>query len=589
MLVRRECSSQAETHCRLSSFSSRCLLSSDSRISSSPPSRAPGGRGRLRGACAEKETVEGKDALETRSLAASLATETEDGETSQGPSGEDEDAEEREDEEVPETFRPRHLPPKSPEEVKRHLQLVQEVERRFFSTVLQEAHDEALRKRVAYVRDFRLSRLTSIWQEELLPSWAPGTPPSDRVKAFWRQGVPPKIREILWPRAIGNALRVTRDLFQINLEKARRCRRQAEAKRESEHTRCWQASSSSLSSPASSSSSSSSSSSASSSESCITVVGGKAAEAVATGGAARGTKATEKAGGLQGAKKPGGWEADDRSPRRDSSADEGEETPGKQSAEERPEGEECSPQSCGRGPMTEDLDVERLSRESSYEAIVFDLTRTFPTLAFFNVNGPLYGDCQNILEAWAFYRPDVGYVQGMSYLAAMLLIYLDPFPAFVCLCNLLNTPTLLGMYRMQTETVHKRYKIFDQLLMENCPELALHLEAVGVPPELYLLEWFLTLFTKALGIDVASFVWDCFFLEGEVVLYVVSVALMALLEKDLLACTDVAEASILLAGISRRMRHGEALLVEKMKRVRVSCRVRMQILQLDREFSVLPQ
>jgi len=30
-------------------------------------------------------------------------------------------------------------------------------------------------------------------------------------------------------------------------------------------------------------------------------------------------------------------------------------------------------------------------------------------------------------QAYVFYRPDVGYVQGMSYLAAMLLLSMDTF------------------------------------------------------------------------------------------------------------------------------------------------------------------
>jgi hypothetical protein len=39
---------------------------------------------------------------------------------------------------------------------------------------------------------------------------------------------------------------------------------------------------------------------------------------------------------------------------------------------------------------------------------------------------------------YVFFRPDVGYVQGMSHLAAMLLLNLDVFPAFVAFANLLQ-------------------------------------------------------------------------------------------------------------------------------------------------------
>ena len=56
--------------------------------------------------------------------------------------------------------------------------------------------------------------------------------------------------------------------------------------------------------------------------------------------------------------------------------------------------------------------------------IQLDLGRTFPALALFQPDGPLHQSLSEVLEAYVCYRPDIGYVQGMSYLAAMLLINL---------------------------------------------------------------------------------------------------------------------------------------------------------------------
>lgn len=41
----------------------------------------------------------------------------------------------------------------------------------------------------------------------------------------------------------------------------------------------------------------------------------------------------------------------------------------------------------------------------------------------------------------------------MSYIAAMLLLYLEPFPAFVCLANVLNSPCLMAFYQMDMSVV----------------------------------------------------------------------------------------------------------------------------------------
>lgn len=124
------------------------------------------------------------------------------------------------------------------------------------------------------------------------------------------------------------------------------------------------------------------------------------------------------------------------------------------------------------------------NRESSLVCISPDIPRTFPSLKLFqndSVEGPLHFACQKLLEGWVCYRPDVGYVsiirsyedsiplslifqiligqvQGMSFLAALLLVYLDQFPAFVCFCNLLSSPSLLGLYRMEPELITKRFK-----------------------------------------------------------------------------------------------------------------------------------
>ena len=50
-----------------------------------------------------------------------------------------------------------------------------------------------------------------------------------------------------------------------------------------------------------------------------------------------------------------------------------------------------------------------------------DIPRTFPDLAFFTPGGGLDEELRKVLEAYVCYRPDVGYVQGMSFLGAVLV------------------------------------------------------------------------------------------------------------------------------------------------------------------------
>lgn len=64
------------------------------------------------------------------------------------------------------------------------------------------------------------------------------------------------------------------------------------------------------------------------------------------------------------------------------------------------------------------------SREESIKIIENDIPRTFSKEApgFFSKDGVYYEKCLSVLEAFAIYRPDIGYVQGMSYICGLLML-----------------------------------------------------------------------------------------------------------------------------------------------------------------------
>jgi hypothetical protein len=51
-----------------------------------------------------------------------------------------------------------------------------------------------------------------------------------------------------------------------------------------------------------------------------------------------------------------------------------------------------------------------------------------------------------LLGAYVCYRPDVGYVQGMSFIAAVLILNLEAADAFICFANLLNRPCHVAFF-----------------------------------------------------------------------------------------------------------------------------------------------
>eukprot|EP01017_Pseudomicrothorax_dubius_P030377 TRINITY_DN378_c0_g1_i2.p1 TRINITY_DN378_c0_g1~~TRINITY_DN378_c0_g1_i2.p1 ORF type:complete len:841 (-),score=191.79 TRINITY_DN378_c0_g1_i2:81-2603(-) len=170
----------------------------------------------------------------------------------------------------------------------------------------------------------------------------------------------------------------------------------------------------------------------------------------------------------------------------------------------------------------------------SVRMIDLDLPRTFPNHAIFSENSPISQNLRDVLATFAHFRPDVGYVQGMSYLAAVLLLHMDEFKSFVCFCNLVCQPALLPIFLMDEQQIEGRMEIFRLFAEENIPNLFRHMEREGVSPKMYFFEWMLTLFSKVLDFDNASRVWDCFFFEGPLILFKTGIALLKLMEKDLL-------------------------------------------------------
>ncbi len=84
--------------------------------------------------------------------------------------------------------------------------------------------------------------------------------------------------------------------------------------------------------------------------------------------------------------------------------------------------------------------------------IELDLPRTFPNLKVFGHEGaPLWQSLKDVLLSFALYRPDIGYVQGMSFIGALMLMNQEtPSDAFVAFSNLICTPFMSNMYRFDS-------------------------------------------------------------------------------------------------------------------------------------------
>ncbi|ETV75894.1 hypothetical protein, variant 4 [Aphanomyces astaci] len=92
-------------------------------------------------------------------------------------------------------------------------------------------------------------------------------------------------------------------------------------------------------------------------------------------------------------------------------------------------------------------------REHTVKLIHTDLPRTFPTLKLFDTSGPYFDYLREVLETYACYRPDLGYIQGMSYIAALLCLHIptDRYLTFQCLANVMVHEHLFTFYLLDVD------------------------------------------------------------------------------------------------------------------------------------------
>ncbi|KAM6951571.1 LOW QUALITY PROTEIN: TBC1 domain family member 12 [Aplochiton taeniatus] len=185
------------------------------------------------------------------------------------------------------------------------------------------------------------------------------------------------------------------------------------------------------------------------------------------------------------------------------------------------------------GSENEAEDGASVDRESSLELIKLDISRTFPSLFIFQKGGPYHDVLHSVLGAYTCYRPDVGYVQGMSFIAAVLILNLEEADAFIAFANLLNKPCQLAFFRVDHELI-KYFAAFEVFFEENLPRLFVHFQSSSLSPDLYLIDWIFTLYSKSLPLDVACRVWDVFCRDGEEFLFRTGLGILRLYEEVLL-------------------------------------------------------
>ncbi|XP_007901128.2 rab GTPase-activating protein 1-like isoform X1 [Callorhinchus milii] len=177
-----------------------------------------------------------------------------------------------------------------------------------------------------------------------------------------------------------------------------------------------------------------------------------------------------------------------------------------------------------------------ITKDSPQESVITrDINRTFPTHHHFkDTNGDGQDSLFKICKAYSIYDKDIGYCQGQSFLAAVLLLHMPEEQAFCVLVKIMYEYGLRNLYRSNFEDLHCKFYQLERLLQELLPELYNHFVELSLEAHMYASQWFLTLFTAKFPLCMVFHIMDLLLCEGISIIFNVALALLETTKDDLL-------------------------------------------------------
>lgn len=183
--------------------------------------------------------------------------------------------------------------------------------------------------------------------------------------------------------------------------------------------------------------------------------------------------------------------------------------------------------------VMEELYMHLKTEASIHEkAIKRDLTRTsfFTNVEAVDKAGELF----NVIKAYSNFDPDVGYTQGMAFIAIPLIMNMTESECFCLLVTLMKEYEIRELFCPEMKGLHLLLHQFDTLLEKKLPLLFNHLTRQGVRSLMYASQWFLTFFSYKFPLDVVLRIFDVIITQGAEALIKLAINLMLRNETSLL-------------------------------------------------------
>uniref|UniRef100_A0A3Q3L949 RAB GTPase activating protein 1-like n=1 Tax=Mastacembelus armatus TaxID=205130 RepID=A0A3Q3L949_9TELE len=177
-----------------------------------------------------------------------------------------------------------------------------------------------------------------------------------------------------------------------------------------------------------------------------------------------------------------------------------------------------------------------ITKDSAQESVITrDIHRTFPAHDYFkDSDGDGQDSLYKICKAYSVYDEEIGYCQGQSFLAAVLLLHMPEEQAFCVLVKIMYEYGLRALYKNNFEDLHCKFYQLERLMQEQLPDLWSHFQELNLEAHMYASQWFLTLFTAKFPLCMVFHITDLLLCEGLNIIFNVALALLKTSKEDLL-------------------------------------------------------
>ena len=177
------------------------------------------------------------------------------------------------------------------------------------------------------------------------------------------------------------------------------------------------------------------------------------------------------------------------------------------------------------------------SKDNKYkkvlEEINRDIHRTFYTDKFKKGNGKSI--LINVLSALAFIRPEIGYCQGMNFIAGALIELIDEEEKiFWIFLSFIDNIDMNLLYLKNMPDYSIRVFQLNYFIKLYFPELFNHFKKNQITPDIIFSKWILTIFANYMPFTTLYKIWDLFIIDKWKAIFRISIILLDTMKEQLM-------------------------------------------------------